>query len=203
MSRTIEKILEILQTQSENAVDLLDIMTSSRPVSYRKARRSFLYGVPEFKTDWADWYRKRHAFHSLLNKLKREGLIIKAEKKRGSLWRITTSGLRKLKGLKKKKTSVLPARMYRANASSGPVIIAFDIPERERRKRNWLRVALFSLNFRKLQQSVWIGTTGIPAELMSDLKTQDMLPYVHIFSVSKKGTIEEYKQLFDDRQKVV
>ncbi len=191
MSRLIEKILEILQSQAENAADLFDIAASDRSTSYKKARRSLLHGPPEFKTDWADWYRQRHAFQSLLNKLKRDGLITRIEKKKGASWGITKSGQKKLYALKKKKAGQLVTRAYVPQPSAGLVVIAYDVPERERRKRYWLRAALISLGFKKLQQSVWTGNAGIPAELVYDLKTQRMLSYVHVFSVNKKGTIQK------------
>ena len=69
------------------------------------------------------------------------------------------------------------------------MIVIFDIPERERRKRNQLRRELVYLGFKKLQQSVWIGQTQIPEEFIKELKEKDILPYIHIFSVEKKGTV--------------
>jgi len=45
------KVLDILQKSAETTVDLIDIFTSSYYESYRKMRRSMLYGSPKFKTD--------------------------------------------------------------------------------------------------------------------------------------------------------
>ena len=36
------------------------------------------------------------------------------------------------------------------------------------------------------------GNSVLPKEFIADLKKYEMLPYVHIFSVSKKGTISEF-----------
>jgi len=193
MSKIIEKILEILQAQAEAAVDLLDIVTSDYSTSYRKARRSLLRGPPQFQSDWADRYRQRQAFHALLNKLKREGFIVRKEKKRNSLWSITTSGIRKLAVLREKseKWKSLPRLRYGKQRGLRLIIFAFDIPERERRKRQWLRTALVALGFKKLQQSVWVGKIQIPPEFIKDLKDHSLLPCVHIFSVTEKGTIQE------------
>lgn len=194
MSKVIEKILEILQMQAENAVDLFNTMTTDRSTSYRKARHSLLHGPPEFKNDWADWYRRRQAFHSLLNKLKREGLIKKEENKRNSPWSITGLGFKKLSLLKKKgKDTELVRKKYKHQRGNNVVIIAFDIPEKERKKRDWLRTALFSLGFKKLQRSVWAGRAGIPNDFFNDLKKYNMLVYVHIFAVTKRGSLSERK----------
>lgn len=193
MGTITEKILEILQMQAENAVDLLDIVLSDRSTSYRKARRSMLYGPPQFKTDWAELYRKRRAFHSLLNKLKREGFIVRPESKRNSSWRITRRGLERLKVIKssKKDATELVKHEYERKNSRELSIIAFDVPEKERSKRNWLRAELVALGFKKLQNSVWAGKIKIPTEFIRDLKDNGILSCVHIFSVGRMGTIEE------------
>ena len=196
MSRMIEKILEILQFQTEEAVDLFNTLMTDRSTSYRMARRSLRrYSPPEFKADWANMYRKRQAFHSIFNKLKREGFIEKKNKKRNQPWSITKAGLEKLAKLREisKKYGKLPSlmSMYKKKSGEKLIIIAFDIPEVERRKRVWLRAALISLGFKKLQQSVWMGKIGIPPEFMEDLKENFILSYVHIFSVNKGGTINE------------
>jgi len=188
-----EHILAYLQLQAENVVDLLDIMTSSRPVSYRKARRSLLYGPPEFKHDWADLYRKRQQFYSLLNHLKHEGLVVKKKRVGRSLWHITKAGVRKLSLLRERreKNPALPPRSYIKKKGSDLIVVSFDVPERERRKRDWLREVLASLGLNKLQQSVWVGKAAIPEEFISDLRKSNMMSYVHIFSVSRSGTMTE------------
>ena len=188
-----EKILEILQSRAENTVDLIDMFTSGYSASYKKARRSMLYGAPAFKTDWADWYRRRQIFHSLLNKLKREEFIIQKEKRRNSPWSITPSGMRWLIQMKKKSRewSALPRSKYQNIRRGQLVIIAFDVPERERRKRTWLRIALISLGFTKLQQSVWAGNVKLPQKFIDDMKQVAVLPYVHIFSVVRGGTLQK------------
>lgn len=192
MGKVVEKILEILQMQAENAVDLFNTMTTDRSTSYRRARRSLLYGPPEFKTDWAEWYRKKQAFHSLLNKLKREGLIKKEVNKRNSPWSITKQGARKLSLLQVKRGDrELIKSEYAHRQGNNLIIVSFDIPEKERRKRDWLRSVLFSLGFKKLQKSVWAGKIGVPREFFNDLKTNSILPYVHIFSIRKGGSIVE------------
>lgn len=191
MSKVIEKILEILQIQAEETVDLLDTIFSDRSTSYRKARRSIRRGAPEFKTAWADWYRERQAFYSLLNKLKREGLIKREREGKTSFWNITKLGKQKLFKLRKypKKTLNPSRKNYPKKATHSISIISYDIPEKERRKRDWLRATLFSLGLTKLQNSVWAGAVEVPEALVKDLRAHNMIRFVHIFSVSKEGTI--------------
>lgn len=186
----IPKILEILQAGAETTVGLFDIFTSGYGESYRKMRRSIKYGPPPFKTDWAFEYRQHQQFYSLLNQLKNQGFIGKKENnKRKSVWKITKRGLEKLKLIKEKKNSKKFVINYKKEKDNKLKIVAFDVPEKERYKRAWLRAVLISLGFMLLQESVWIGKNKIPEEFIQDIRRQEMLSYVHIFEISKKGTI--------------
>lgn len=186
----IPKILEILQAGAEATANLLNIFTSGYGESYRKMRRSIKYGPPQFKTDWAFEYRQRQQFYSLLNQLKNQGFIEKKENnKRKSVWKITKRGLEKLKLIKEKKNSKKFVINYKKERDNKLKVVAFDVPEKERYKRAWLRAVLISLGFMLLQESVWIGKNKIPEEFIQDIRRQRMLSYVHIFEISKKGTV--------------
>ena len=190
--RTItEKILDYLQTQAENTVDLIDTVLSDRRTAIRKARHSIVHGAPEFKTRWADFLRERQKFYSLLNQLKREGLVSKKKYGRGSSWHITPQGRKYLVKMKERQdiSVKLLRRVYQRQDSEVLTIVAFDIPERERRKRNWLRAQLVALDFKMLQQSVWFAKIQIPEDFINDLRKYEMVPYIHIFSVSKSGSM--------------
>ena len=193
MSTYTEKILEYLQIQAENTADLLATIFSSRPVSYGKMRHTLKYGPPQFQHDWADMHHSRQRFYSLLNHLKRDGLVMKRKQGGISVWRITTQGLQYLARSKKQRVNLsdLPKRDYQKKKAIGLIIIAFDVPEKERRKRDWLRANLIGLGFTKLQHSVWMGKVEIPEDFMTDLRTHNMISYVHIFSVNKMGSIIE------------
>ncbi len=70
-------------------------------------------------------------------------------------------------------------------------IVAFDIPERERKKRDTIRAELVTYNFKQLQKSVWIGYNPLPEDFTELLNGLHLRDEVHIFSVLEKGTIEE------------
>ena len=187
MGTITEKLLEYLQLQAENTVDLLGIMMTDRRTAMRKARHSIVHGPPQFKHDWADLYRERQKFYSLLNHLKRDGLVVKYKDGRTSTWKITDEGKEYLVRLKD--GQILPKRAYAKKKSISMVIVSFDVPERERRKRDWLRLNLVALGFTMLQHSVWIGKVALPHDFIKDLRSQNMLSYIHIFSVGRAGTI--------------
>lgn len=191
----IEKILEVLQVQAELTVDLINSFSGGKHTSNQKMRRSIRYGPRPFKTDWPKWYKERQRFYSLLNYLKKEGLIEKKQQGESSLWHVTKKGVEKLKSLKKKRANSysLADCKYQALSGDGVTIVAFDVPEKERTKRRWLREILSLMGFNFLQKSVWVGKGKIPEDFIHELRHKNMLSFVHIFSLSKQGTIRQIK----------
>lgn len=190
----IERILDILQAHAEASVELFDITFSSYPTALRKARRSLRYGPEQFKTRWSEQYRARQQFYSLLNYLKREGFIEKKKKYHAVFWKITKTGVRKLRKLKEAKTREslsLRTAHYPSKTDTRIHVVTYDVPEKEKMKRVWLRAALMSLGFSYVQKSVWMGKKKIPERFVHDLRERSMLEYVHIFAISKEGTIKE------------
>lgn len=188
----IPKILEILQSQVESTSNLIDIAFSAGPGEvYRKTRRLMKYGPKRLKTDWASEYRQQQNFYSILNKLKNQGLIEKKidKNKKGTIWGITKRGLEKLNLINKERNLPKKKIDYKKESDDKLKIVIFDIPEKERDKRAWLRAVLASLDFSMIQQSVWMGKNKIPEQFLYDLKKYEMLSYVQIFEISKKGTI--------------
>jgi len=72
-------------------------------------------------------------------------------------------------------------------------IVCFDIPEKERKKRRWIREELLSLEYQPLQKSVWVGFAPLPEDFFEDLDLLSLRDHIHLFSVGKKGTIEKVK----------
>lgn len=147
-------------------------------------------------------YRHRQSLYSLLNQLKRDGLVRKKQPGRNTIWNITPRGrihLVKI-GMRRSRRRggeqlVFPSKKkYIPKPAKDFIIVAFDITETERKRRDWLRSCLVGFGFSQLQKSVWVGNWGIPEEFLRDLKDLKMFPCVHIFSVSKRGTITEIAQ---------
>ena len=177
--------------QAESTVDLLSMFSLDRREAMKEARRSIVRGPRQFKVSWTDLYRERQKFYSLLNQLKRQGLVTRRKQEQSSQWRITAQGRKYLMKLKNRPDASpkLFRRAYEKKNGNSLMIVSFDVPERDRRKRNWLRMQLLALDFEMLQQSVWLGKVQIPEDFVNDLRTYEMIPYVHIFSVSKSGSI--------------
>lgn len=128
---------------------------------------------------------ERQKFYALLNYLKKQGFIESKKKGRSALWKITVAGLKKLKFLNK-----LNMPDYKTETDDKFKIIIFDIPEKERKKRAWLREVLKMLGFKMLQFSVWIGKNKIPERFLEELRNKQMLSYIHILEINKSGTLK-------------
>ena len=184
----IEKVLKVILAGAGTTADVIGaILESGYGASYSKLSRSFdRRQNRKIHAELAGVERQR--FYSLLSKLKREGFILeKAER-----WNLTVNGKMKLVKLKKTRKGSLPSAEYSKSESREGIIITFDIPEKDRHKRRWLRSALGNLGFKLYQKSVWVGRGKVPEEFLMDLKRIGIFRYVGILSVGKSGTIEEY-----------
>jgi|SRR3989344_7055476 len=123
----------------------------------------------------------------VMGRLRAEGLVTLDDKK---VWHITTLGK---KFLSIHKISVrLPRHSSQPERSETPqerCIVAFDIPEKWRRSRNWLRQELVYMGFVQLQKSVWIGDGPLDENFIRNLDLLGILRHVQIFSVQRFGTI--------------
>ncbi len=63
------------------------------------------------------------------------------------------------------------------------VIVLFDIPEKKRKIRNWLRLQLKLWDFKMLQQSVWLGKGPLPHEFTDRLHSLGIHKGVKIFKI--------------------
>ena len=183
-----EIILEILQ-------DLKWLTTSAvftdYHSSYRNLRRYLRYGRPQHLKEGAAVNlekKERQGFHNLLYQLKKQEFIEKKKDNgKKTIWKLTPEGLRHLKFLKNKKL-LSPLKSSGEEKKDHQKIIIFDIPEIQKKKRNWIRGTLVNFNFSMLQKSVWIGDSQLPEDFFCSLKELNLMPYIHIFAVNKEKT---------------
>ena len=144
--------------------------------SYARASRQ-LFGVDDYPKVVP------RTVSSLLSRLRRQGLVARRGKKRGEYtWILTKRGAAKLQ-TESMITMPQPDGISR--------LVIFDIPERERRKRDVVRAELTACDFRQLQKSVWIGETPLPEDFISLIDDLGLKGKLHIFSIRESGTIGE------------
>ena len=127
--------------------------------------------------------RYRQAVSKALYKLKAEGFVAANNRK----WKSTKEGKLAMRELRTRP----PHRFGPAPRAKELKIITFDIPEKSRAIRNWLRRILRDLGMTKLQQSVWAGNIALPEEFFEALRRLHIFSCVEIFAVTKSGTLRQ------------
>ncbi|MFH0806525.1 MAG: hypothetical protein V1885_02270 [Candidatus Brennerbacteria bacterium] len=161
--------------------DLLTILTSYSG-GYHVMRRR-IHGLPSYKGSYETKREiKESTLRATLSRLRTLDLV---ESKKG-IWSVTEKGRRYLRGKK--------FRMMRSHGKYSSfvtkrkrnMIIAFDIPEPDKKKRDWLRVELRCLGFVPIQKSVWFGPAPLPEKFLASLSELALLPFVKFFSATEK-----------------
>ena len=65
------------------------------------------------------------------------------------------------------------------------MVITFDIPETQRKRRDWLRAELSALGFVPLQKSVWFGPAPLPKDFTNTLVDFDVLEFMKFFEAKE------------------
>lgn len=169
---------------------MLAIMTSPYGSSYSQLRRQ-KEKIKQAREEIINELKEKQRLYNLITGFKKDGLIAKKEKGKGS-WYLTQKGEKELKKLKAYyQKNNLPRRRYNSEASNDFTMVVFDIPEKERRKREWLRTKLAEMKFTMLQKSVWVGKRKIPEQFIEDLSFCKLLSCVEIFTINKSGTLRK------------
>lgn len=129
---------------------------------------------------------EKRRFLKYLSALKQDGLIL--EHTKGQI-KISAVGKKKLKLLNRNK--ILNASNFQKEKSDRILIITYDLPVKFNKERSKLREILRILDFHKIQQSVWVGKSKIPLNFIRALKEANILKYVEILEVTKKGSLVE------------
>ncbi len=197
-----KSILEKLAETASSMPDLIEAILSSgygaspgktkRSLARIKNRNSGLRGGDSE-------YDQKQKYYSLVYRLRKDGLITENKTRHGGkrTFSLTPAGLTKLKNLKERLAKIIVVRKYgnddlppsAQNKNIPVVIVAFDIPEKHRHKRYWLRATLKDMGLKMIQKSVWLGRVRIPREFISDLHQLNLINHVQIFGVNRAGSL--------------
>lgn len=179
------KILQGLNQAAMNAADLIEtILVSGYGASAGKMQSNVRkIKARHFQNELARLERQK--YHNIIHWLKQDGLIESSPKG----LEVTAKGKKRLVKLLERKRTTLPVKKYTKESDKKITIVAFDIPERERRKRDWLRSTLRNIGLQMIQKSLWLGKKKIPKDFLEDLRKLGMLEWVEIFEISQFGTL--------------
>ncbi len=183
------KALEFLYDGAMTQVDFFGAVLSAgygaglSSIEYEYQKRSRMAEAKKSQTGIQKDRKRRLAV--FVSKMKHDGLIKKSENNK---FTISSKGIDKLNKLKHS----LPTKFYKQKTEqNSSIIISFDVPERLRRKRNWLREVIRNLGFKMVHQSVWVGKGKIPIDFIKDLENLKILEFVEIFEISKTGSLKK------------
>ncbi len=182
------KILEFLEGSAELVEDLLSVFTMPYRTSY--SRMDYLLQKRHEEADRIVSKRTRRSFHNFLYRLKKDGLITKMDRNKKTFFKLSPRGKEILQKLR---SVILPSAKHENKEENTLKIVIFDIPEKEKNKRDWLRSALKNLDFNMIQKSVWMGKSKLPEEFIRDLGQLNILSYVEIFAITKAGSLRSLK----------
>ena len=140
------------------------------------------FSLRDLFTSLREEQRERHKFSNLLANLKRDRLITFSSTPQQKGWLLSDKGRAELNNVPKQ---------YQKHSSQEIVVVSYDIPQKHRADRDWLRGVLKFLDFKMLHQSVWIGKVAVPEELLNDLRSRKISDFVHMFTIGKEGTLDQ------------
>jgi len=120
---------------------------------------------------------REESIRTRLSDLRRKGYV----RRNDSGWQITEAGR---KYFQEKQQSRFIKNPFDKSCEDS-LVVAFDIPERKRKIRNWLREQLKIFNYKMLQQSLWLGPGPLPPEFLERLENLSIRKNLKTFKVKK------------------
>lgn len=127
---------------------------------------------------------KENSARTILWRLQKKGLVKKKER----YYEITSLGLKTIKIFQQEQEGDKIEEIWDGKWR----IIMFDIPERKREDRNWLRCQLLGCDYKPLQKSVFIGKQPLAEDFYEEILIRKIKEFIHLMTV---GKIDEEKIL--------
>lgn len=139
-------------------------------------------------------HTRKDSIYTSINRLKNSGLI-KIDKE-SDIFRLTKKG--------EKEAFIAYFNAEKSSYSNKKPkwdgkwrIVLFDVPEKKRRHRDYLRNLIKSLGFRELQKSVWVSPYSIPDFLREILAEEKILFHTRMITTSSIDYDKDLKRLFN------
>lgn len=183
-----EITLKIMECVKNAADETADAVAAFLAAGYGASSNKLNFNISKMREARIN-YEERQKFYKLIYKLEKDGLIKKTDRGKSLRLKLTSKGSEFLEFLKRKKKDALSKPIYDSAKSDQTIIVIFDVPEDERRKRDWLRAALKNIGLKPIQKSVWAGKAKLPREFLYDAEKFRITPYLEIFEIRKTGSL--------------
>lgn len=187
-----EIIAKILNTVKDGIDNTNDIVKAILVAGYgaSASKIDFEYNKLKTKKEKENWQKellrkKKIRLQKFIYKLKKDKLL----NENLGILSLSQKGKVKIINLNNR----TPTSFYDKESVNYLTIISFDIPETEKRKRNWFREVIKNLGFEMVHRSTWVGKIKIPAQLIFDLNRMNILEFIEIMEVTKNGTLKKIK----------
>jgi virulence-associated protein VapD len=181
--------LDFIDSAAVTFTELSIIMTphyGRSPIKNISRRLNYQYNNPKsvlYKI--RSYIANKKVFYNLIYRLRSDNLVIEKD----GVLELTSAG-RELKNKLSEKESNPSLSNFKKEIGKELIILTFDIPEKYKKRRDWLRVVLVRLGFSRLQKSVWIGKVKLSKEFVKVLHELDLVPYIEILAVTRSGSIK-------------
>jgi len=125
---------------------------------------------------------KETSIKGTLSRLKKKGLL----SNKNRTWEITKLGQEML--MQRNSAIIYFAPKKSKTKQIKTTMVIFDIPEKKRKYRDWLRHELVGFGFELVQKSVWFGPT-LPKEFIIYLQKEKILQYIKFFKATEDDLI--------------
>ena len=130
---------------------------------------------------WRELRKRREASQKttgiVLARLKKQGYVQHST----SGWILTPGGRKKAQEYKNWQAP--------PSDSKESLLVCFDIPEKHREYRDWLRGQLKLFSYRMVQRSIWRGPGPLPPGFYAFLKDVGIFDMVHVFRLAPKQKV--------------
>jgi len=176
----------ILLALHQGAKDFLELLPNSYP---QFAIMKKMFGIGARYRRQFEEQNERRIITLNLSRLKQRGLIARdADKK---TYQLTEKGERIANYIESRR-SIL------SQPWDGKFrILVFDIPEKYKGWREWLRHELILMQFQQLQKSVYIGKFPLPADFYKTLFDVDLSQYLFVLTVGDIDREEQILKMFE------
>jgi CRISPR/Cas system-associated endoribonuclease Cas2 len=120
----------------------------------------------------------------ILHRLEKKGLVEKSDRD----YRLTSLGLKYFKKIKQSNDE------NKKKWDSKWRIVSFDIPEKIKREREWMRFKLFEAGYKTLQKSVFIGKRPLSRELYKEILSRRLKDYIRIITFGENDDEEIFSK---------
>lgn len=136
-------------------------------------------------------HANRRSLYHALRRLERRNLVGARRRGRSDEWFLTPEGERSLQRLQAKMRYVTPRRW-----DGKWRLVIFDVPERIRGRRNFLRKELSDFGFHQLQKSVWVMPYPLPAAFSEFIGELELGKHLRVLTAERITTDEDLRSIF-------